>query len=147
MFNRKLRRIATAYLALQLVIWVKCAAFFSLYGFGKVARFNKAFFPAEAITFNFFFHEAMHVGIAVLALLFGKNMRRLEWLKLVAVVFIAVALHNFAYWFSKSHPSLAFNVQDFVSDSVLLLAFVVAGFLLNKSWRRRKQANAAKQKI
>ncbi len=140
MFNNRLRKIGLVYLALQAVIWAKCIAFFLLFGFGKSMDFNAQAFPAAALLFDFFFHNAMHVGIGILALLFGKNMQKIEWIKLVAVVFVAVALHNALYWFTASHPTAAYSAFDFARDSGLLLAFVVAGFALKKVLQLRKRA-------
>ena len=146
-FKNKNLKVAITYVVLQVIIWIKCAAFYLLYGAGRVARFNAFLFPADAIAFNFFFHEAMHIAIGILALLFGKNLKKIEWLKLVAVVFVAVFIHNLAYWFTLSHASIAYSVIDFASDSVILFAVVLAGYLLNKLWIRFKKRKGAKEKI
>ena len=138
--NKKLVRIALWYVLLQAIIWVKCAWFFALFGHGRAALFNLAAFSQEALVFNFWFHEAMHVGIGILALLFGKNLKRLEWVKLVAIIFVAVALHNVGYWLTKSHHSVGYSAFDFASDSVLLFAFVVAGFAWTKFFAKRAEA-------
>lgn len=129
-------RVAIVYVALQVVIWIKCAAFFAIYGAGRVADFNAYLFPPDAVVFNFFFHEGMHVAIGILALLFGKNLKRIEWIKLVAVIFVAVLVHNLAYWFTNTHISVAYSAYDFSSDSVMLLAAVLAGYALKKAWMR-----------
>lgn len=129
-------RIAVVYVALQVVIWIKCTAFFLLYGAGRVSYFSSYLFPPDAIAFNLFFHEAMHVAIGILALLFGKNLQRIEWAKLAAVIFTAVFIHNLAYWFTNSHISVAYSAYDFASDFVLLFAAVLAGYALKKIWRR-----------
>lgn len=129
-------KVALVYVALQVAIWIKCAAFFALYGAGRVANFNVYLFPPAAVSFNFFFHEAMHVAILILALLFGKNLKRIEWAKLVAVIIIAVFIHNFVYWFTNSHVSLAYSAYDLASDSVMLLAAVLTGYVLKKLWPR-----------
>ena len=130
--------IAAVYLLLQVAIWIKCTAFFALYGAGRVAQFNSYLFPLEAVQFNFFFHETMHIAIAVLALLFGKNLEKIRPLKLVATVFAAVAVHNVAYWFTNSHQSLLYSAYDFSYDSTLLLVVVLAGYFLKKIFARRK---------
>ncbi|MFA4855527.1 MAG: hypothetical protein WC634_03000 [archaeon] len=127
-------KVAIVYVALQVLIWIKCAAFFVIYGAGRVTNFNAYLFPPDAVFFNWVFHETMHVAILVLALLFGKNLKRVEWLKLVATVFVAVAVHNVAYWFTNSHSSVAYSAVDFASDSVLLFAAVLAGYALKKTW-------------
>jgi len=75
MFNRKERRIAIAYMALQVVLWAKCALFFAWFGHGKSMPFSFQDFPADAIQFDFFFHNAVHFLIAGLALLFGASMQ------------------------------------------------------------------------
>jgi len=144
MFDEKLKKIGLAYIALQVIILAKCAWFFALYGFGRVDSWNAAFFPANTVFLDFVFHEAMHVGIGILALWFGKNLKRIEWIKLVVVVFVAVALHNVGYWFSSSHAGIVYSAVDFAKDSAILLAFVVVGFFLARAWTRQK---SRKQKI
>ncbi len=140
MFDRKLRRIAIAYVALQAVIWAKCVLFFVWFGHGKSIPFNWRAFPENALLFDFFFHNGMHAAIAVLALLFGKNIQRIEWLKIIAVVFVAAGLHNIAYWFTASHESAWYSAVDFARDSALLFAAVSAGYLLNALWKKVKKA-------
>ena len=140
-------KIAITYVVLQVIIWIKCTAFYLLYGAGRVASFNSFLFPTDAIGFNFFFHEAMHIAIGVLALLFGKNLKKIEWFKLVAVVFVAVFIHNIAYWLSFSHESLAYSAFDFTSDSVILLTVILVGYVLGKLWTHFKKRKQAKEKI
>ena len=140
-------KVAITYVVLQSIIWIKCTAFYLLYGAGRVARFNEFLFPADAIAFNFFFHEAMHIAIGVLALLFGKNLKKIEWLKLVAVVFAAVFIHNLAYWFTWSHANISYSTFDFASDSMILLAVILVGYVLGKSWARFKKRKHANEKI
>jgi len=130
-------KIAIVYTVLQLVIWVKTVLYFLQYGGGRVADFSLAAFPAEAVLWDFVFHEAMHVSIGILALLFGARIKRIEWPKLVVIVFIAVAVHNFAYWLTASHPSIGISAIDFARDCVILLAFILAGFAFNKVLRGR----------
>jgi len=139
MFNRNLIRVSQAYIALQAVIWAKTAYFFFLYGHGKSMPFSLPAFTAGALEFDFFFHNGVHFAIAFLALFFGRNMKKIEWIKLVAVVLLAVVLHNVAYWLTASHPSLMYSVQDFARDSLLLLVFVVAGYVLKKIFERIKK--------
>ena len=135
MFDKKMWKISAVYVLLQIVIWAKSLAFFQWHGFGRVAGFNRFAFSPEAIFFDFVFHEAMHVAIGVLALVFGARLRRLEWAKLALAVAVAVAVHNLAYWFTASHQSLSFSVIDFVSDFAILLAFVVAGYVVRRHWQ------------
>ena len=71
----------------------------------------------------------MHVAIGILALSFGWNIVKIKWGKLWLVVFAAVAVHNVAYWFTVAHQGIAYSAVDFVSDSLLLMAFVLAGFV------------------
>ena len=141
--NRKLRWIAIAYILLQVVIWVKCIAFFAWFGYGMSGTFNVTAFPEWALAFDFFFHSGMHFAIGILALLFGKSIGRVEWPKLVAVVFAAVAVHNVAYWFTASHQYAWYSALDFTRDSLILFAFVVAGHVFGKLWTK---ALKAKQK-
>ena len=132
----KRHRVVLAYVLLQFVIWAKCLVFFSLFGHGKVGDFSVAEFPMWVILPDWFFHEAMHVGIGILALLYGRSLANVKWKSFWLAVFSAVALHNFAYWLTASHPSALYSAVDFVSDSVLLAAFVLAGFVfLNRNNR------------
>ena len=146
-FEKGNLKVAIVYVVLQVIIWIKCAVFFYLYGNGSVTMFNRFLFPANAIAFSFFFHEAMHVAIGILALLFGKNLKKIEWTKLVAVIFAAVFIHNLAYWFTRTHTSIAFSAFDFASDSTILLAAVLAGYALNIIWMLMKKRKSAKEKI
>lgn len=132
MLDKKNTKIALVYMLLQAVIWIKSAAYFSMFGHGKVLSSSRSLFPQEALFFDFLFHEFMHVAIGILALSFGKNFEKLEWLKLVGMIAIAVFFHNVGYWFTASHPNIAYSVIDFIRDTIILLAFVVAGFYLKK---------------
>ncbi len=132
MFNAWNKKIAVVFVALQAIIWVKTAVFFQLYGFGKVGDFNRQFFPPEAVLFNFFFQETMHVAIGILALLFGANIQKIAWRKLLAVVGAAVSLHNVSYWFTESHPSAVFSLFDFASDYLILTTVILIGFKLKR---------------
>lgn len=129
--------VAAVYLLLQAVIWIKCWVFFALYGAGRVMAANSFLFPQDAVVFNYYFHEAMHVAIGILALLFGKNLKKIEWLRLIAIIFGAVAVHNVAYWFTWSHPNILYSVYDFCYDSTLLLVVVLVGYFLGKIFSRR----------
>ncbi len=148
MFNQKERRVAIAYMALQVVIWAKCALFFAWFGHGKSMQFSLQDFPADAIQFDFFFHNGVHVLIGGLALLFGASLQKIELRKLAAVVLAAaklaaivaaaVALHNVAYWFTATHLGIEYTLFDFARDFVLLFAAVAAGFLLKVIWVKIK---------
>ncbi len=69
----------------------------------------------------------MHVLIGILALLFGRFSQKLIWKDFFAIVFAAVALHNFAYWLTYSHPSALYSAIDFAVDFAVLSVFVLAG--------------------
>lgn len=142
MFNQKTRRIAVAYLVLQLIIWVKSALFFAWFGHGKSMQFSFYDFPESAIVFDYFFHNAVHFLIAALALLFGASLKKIEWQKLVAIMLAAVALHNAGYWFSATFPSIEYTLFDFTRDSVMLFAFVLAGFILRLLLHRAKKCQS-----
>ena len=152
MFNQKQHRIVFAYIALQAIIWAKCALFFVWFGHGKSMQFSFQDFPESAIVFDYFFHNGMHFLIALLALLFGASMPRINQVKpaaaahaiakLAAIVLIAVALHNAAYWFTATHPGIEYTLFDFTRDFVMLSAFVLAGFLLNAIWVKIKRKQA-----
>lgn len=131
-FSKRQRIIVIAYTILQLVIWAKCLVFFYYFGYGKVTDFSVAVFSQQVVFIDFLFHEFMHVAIGVLALLFGASFKKIKWKRLWIMVFAAVAMHNLAYWLTVSHSSIAYSAVDFVSDSVLLMIFVVAGSLLEK---------------
>lgn len=137
MLNEGQKKVATAYAVVQLGIWAKSLAFYLLYGRGKVMLFSVNEFPPEARFFDYWFHIAGHIVIAVLALLFGMRTEKIEAKKFVAVIVAAVALHNFAYWLTRAHPSALYSVRDFFVDSVLLSAFILAGFLMkNIMWKK-----------
>ncbi len=139
MFNDKLKRIAVVYALFQVVIWTKAVWFFLTIGWGSVSSYNRIFFPPEMILFSLLFHETMHVVIGILALLFGKNLAKIEWPKLLATIAVAVAIHNVAYWFTKAHLSASLSVIDFFTDYIVLIAFVLLAFSLKKYIRRLEQ--------
>ena len=129
-----LRRISIAYIAVQALIWVKSFAFYVVYGFGKVTPHNWAFFPKSVLSPDLIFHTLGHISIGVLALLYGKNLKEFKASKVIPAVFVAVFLHNVAYWLTNSHPSNFYSVIDFGLDAAMLLSFVALGFVLSK-WR------------
>jgi len=139
MLNRNALRAAWAYAAIQAAIWAKCALFFCWFGRGKVMQFSIGLFPGNAIFFDYYFHETMHVLIGICALWFGKNIGKFEITKVTVIVFAAVALHDGIYWLTASHPSPAYSAVDFARDSVLLFAFVAAGFALGRLCGKPKQ--------
>ncbi len=141
--NKKLEKIAAGYVALQAVIWVKAAAFFSIFGHGKVFRFTRDLFTQDAIFFDYWFHEAMHVSIGALALAFGFMLEELEWKKFTGFVGVAVVLHNIGYWLTASHPGIEFSAIDYGKDAILLAVFVLAGYAIGKIAKRRASAQAA----
>ncbi len=131
----KLAKIEFAYIAIQVAIWSKCSVFFLLFGHGKVLPFNVSAFPKSALFFDWIFHALGHFAIGVLALLYGFSLKEFRLLHIVPRVFAAVLLHNVAYWFTYSHPTVLYSAVDFGSDSAILLSAVFAGFILGK-WKR-----------
>jgi hypothetical protein len=77
----------------------------------------------------------MHVLIGLLALAYGRNLSAFSAGFLLPRIFFAVFIHNLFYWLTNVHPSVFYSVLDFGFDSVLLLSFVFAGFLLGK-WKK-----------
>jgi len=136
MLSKKNTRIALIYLLLQGIIWVKSAAFFAMFGHGKALEFVQGNFPPEALAFDFIFHEGMHVAIGILALSFGKNIKKIAWAKLAALIAIAVFTHNVGYWLTASHPGITYSLIDFTRDSIILMAFVVAGYYLKRPFNK-----------
>lgn len=141
LLGKRNMKIALAYAALQAVIWAKSAFFFAWFGHGKALQFSRTAFPPGALLFDYYFHETMHVLVAILALLFGAGIQRIRWRRLAAVVAVAVVLHDAAYWLTASHPSLLYSAQDFATDSVLLAAFIIAGYAIKKALSKREQKN------
>ena len=138
MLNRGQKKIAIAYFVLQVIIWIKSALFFLWFGYGKSMPFSLTAFSQQALAFDFFFHNGMHVTIGVLALLFGRSLGKKQIAKLPLIVVAAVALHNVGYWFTASHPGIEYSLVDFARDSVILAAFVFAGFVFATVWTRHK---------
>ncbi len=139
---RKVTKIALVYVALQALIGAKSFAYFYWFGFGAVNEFNQVLFSGPAILFDFFFHEAMHAAIGLLALSFGKNLAKVEWSRLAPEILFAVAIHNVGYWLTRVHQSPLNSAKDFVSDFVLVFAFVLVGFSLRRQINRFKLLNA-----
>ena len=140
MMGRNALRAAWAYAAIQAAIWAKCALFFLWFGRGKVMQFSIGLFPQNAVFFDYYFHETMHVLIGICALWFGKNIQRFEVPKVAVIVLAAVALHNGIYWLTASHPSHAYSAVDFARDSILLFAFVAGGYAIGRiAWKRKQK--------
>jgi len=137
-FQKALLWISAIYIAVQAVIWAKCAFFFSQFGHGRVALFNQAAFSAQAIAFDHWFHFSAHILIAIIALLFGWFLQKIEWKRLVLAILAAVALHNIAYWLTSSFPSPQAIILDFAEDSIILLIAVLFAHFARKIIQRKK---------
>ncbi|MBN2067907.1 MAG: hypothetical protein JW744_05555 [Candidatus Diapherotrites archaeon] len=148
MLSKQQKRIAIAYLALQAAVWAKSMLFFAWFGHGKAMEYSMQAFSNEALQFDFIFHNSVHVLIGLLAIGFGASLRNFELRKpgtalrsagkLAAFVLAAVAVHNFAYWFTAVHPSIEYSAFDFARDCALLLAAVVAGYAVKAAWLKIK---------
>jgi len=124
-------KIMEIYLLVQAIIWAKCLVFFQWFGSGTIRFFNAYKFSAWAVQFDFLFHQSMHVAIAILAIGFGLTLKKTGFPRLLALVFVAVALHNVAYWLT-SFASFRYHFEDFFFDCTLLLLFVLLGVSLKK---------------
>ena len=131
-YRGNVQRLFFLYIALQAIIWLKVAVFFFLFGTGVLASSlsrvlsGAASFPQ---LFDFAFHQSMHVLIFCIAVWFGSHAGRLPLKKSLALMLVAVALHNVAYWFTTPFGAV-FNAFDFIGDFAVLSLVILASHWL-----------------
>lgn len=121
------------YVTVQALIFVKVVAFYTLFGhgisyYGQPLLLNVPFAAVPLFgnlfqVWEFFFHQLMHIFILFWVLLLAKHIVKLNWLEMGKLFFVAVVLHNIGYWFTYSHSSILFSLQDFATDFVALFFF------------------------
>src|SRR5690606_773805 len=72
---------------------------------------------------DYFFHQIMHVSIAVWVFLYAKHVKKIILHEMILLFLIAVVLHNIGYWLTRSHTSWAFSARDFLVDFTALWIF------------------------
>ncbi|MFH0970807.1 MAG: hypothetical protein V1776_05100 [Candidatus Diapherotrites archaeon] len=137
------------YLAIQILIWIKVGIFYFWFGYGisyyaQPLLWDAPFVAVPAFgnlfhVWEFFFHQIMHVLIAVWVFLLAKHANKMDWGELAGLFFGVVILHNVGYWFTFAHPTILFSVSDFLTDYVSLwVFFLVFSFFLHLYPRAKK---------
>ena len=110
------KKHALFYIAIQVVLWLKVALFYYLYGQGILLRLIEPtytlapllapqVFTSNLLVFDWLFHQAVHLALAVSIFLFARRVKKINLTELVPLVLIADVLHNVGYWFTNSFTS------------------------------------------
>ncbi len=121
------------YLAIHLVLWTKVLLFYQLYGQGILLRLldpqytlapllSPYVFTSNLLIFDWLFHQAIHVSIAVVIFLFARRFSP-SLVKLVPIILIADVLHNVGYWFTNAFATFDLLAFDFIDDFIFMLLF------------------------
>ncbi|MBI5553987.1 MAG: hypothetical protein HY917_04595 [Candidatus Diapherotrites archaeon] len=128
-------RHAGFYVFLQVLIWVKVFFFFSAFGKGIMVPDSSFFevlrnggfaaipFALSWVSFDFWFHEFLHVLIALNVFVFARSAGSVSLVRLLGVFLVASVLHNVGYWVTNVFVSPGLLVADFVTDVLLLFLF------------------------
>ena len=116
------------YILIQVVIWIKVAIFYSLYGHGIVlgsfAPFsNPSLLAVFPFNFDWAFHQIMHLLIFFALFLFARQVKKPDNLQLAAFFAVAVVLHNVGYWLTAVFSGLSPLIFDALGDFGLLFIF------------------------
>ncbi len=118
------KRHVLFYLLIQVVIWIKVAIFYSLYGhgivFGTFAPPNLEFLTVFPFNFDWIFHQTMHLLIFFALFLFARRVKEPDNFQLTIFFAIAIFLHNVSYWLTAVFSNLSSLVIDAASDFALL---------------------------
>lgn len=135
------------YIAIQIVLWVKLAIFYFLFGQGILLRLLEPqytfapflapqVFTSNLLVLDWFFHTTVHVALGVMFYLFARRMgKSIKLTELVPLVLAADALHNVGYWFTNSFTSFNGLALDFVDDFVLMTLFIYLFYFLSKRYK------------
>ncbi len=131
------------FFTVQLVIFIKVIIFFSFFGhglsyYGQPLAWDIPFAPLPIFgnminVWDYFFHQAMHILIALWVFLLVKHLRQFHFNEWGFLFLIATIIHNAGYWLTSSHPSWLFSVRDFLIDYFSLWGFFLV-FLLILKW-------------
>jgi len=144
---------AVFYTVIQIVIWIKVAIFYSLYGHGYfVAGPFAPFIAPQLLTapfllFDYVFHQIMHLLIFLALLLFARRIEKPNNLQLAVFFAVAVFLHNVGYWLTNVFDTLPALFADAALD---FAALFVLFYLIRVAMQNNTMANLAnfgKQRI
>lgn len=142
---------AAFYTVIQVIIWIKVAIFFSLYGHGYFVAGPFAPFIAPQLLavphlfFDYMFHQTMHVLIFVALLLFARRIEKPNNLQLAVFFSVAVFLHNVGYWFTNVFDTLPALLADAALDfaALFILFYLIRVAMQNNTMA--KLVNFSKQ--
>ncbi len=144
------------YVLIQLLILVKVVLLFFWLGQGISYRGQPTFINLPFIAvpafgsiihvLDYAFHQLMHVSIALWVFLLAKHMHQFKPFSIFRLFLVASLLHNVGYWITKSHPSWAYSLQDYVTDFVALWAFFGLFWLAMKFFPALFEKQRAKEK-
>lgn len=146
-YDEKLfKKHALFYVAVQVVLWLKVALFYYLYGQGILLRLIEPsytlapllmpqVFTSNLLIADWLFHTAVHIALGVMFYLFARRAKSIKLVELVPLVLIADALHNVGYWFTNSFSSSLGMALDFVDDFVLMTLFIYLFAFLSRRYK------------
>lgn len=122
------------YVAIQFLIFIKVLAFYPVFGHG-ISYFGQPLawdIPFAALpvfgnwihVLDYFFHQAMHLSIALWVFLVAKHVKRIDIFSYALLFVLAAVLHNAGYWITAAHPNWNYSVLDFFIDYVSLWFFL-----------------------
>lgn len=154
--DKLFKKHALVYITIQVVLWLKVALFYYLYGQGILLRLIEPtytfapllmpeVFTSNLLIIDWLFHQLIHLSLGVMVFLFARRVKALNLGQLFSIVLVADVLHNFGYWLTNSFTSTTSLVLDFVDDFALFVIFYYLfrflcakykwfGKLLPKSW-------------
>ena len=123
------------YVGVNAVLFFKVVLFFFVFGHGisyygqpiylDVPFASVPVFGSLVNILDYFFHQLMHLSIAVWVFLVAKHARRIDLVSYALLFALASFLHNVGYWLTASHPSWAYSVMDYFIDYFSLWFFLV----------------------
>ncbi len=142
---------AAFYALIQVIIWIKVAIFFSLYGHGYFVAGTFApfiapqLFTVPHLLFDYIFHQVMHLLIFVALLLFARRIKQPNNLQLAVFFAVAVFLHNVGYWFTNVFDTLPALLADAALDfaALFILFYLIRVAMQNNTMA--KLVNFSKQ--
>lgn len=146
-YNEKLfKKHVLFYVAIQIVLWVKLAVFYFLYGQGILLRLIEPtytfapllmpqVFTSNLLVLDWLFHQLIHLSLGVMVFLFARRVKALSLGQLFSIVLAADVLHNFGYWLTNSFSSSLEMYLDFVDDFVLMALFIYLFHFLCKRYK------------
>jgi hypothetical protein len=130
------------YFSVQTAIFAKVILFYFYFGhglsyYGQPLALDVPFIALPVFgnllhVWDYFFHQTMHVLIALWVFLLARNLQKFLFHELAFLFLVATFMHNVGYWLTASHPSWLYSVQDYIIDYFSLWGFFLLFWLVIK---------------